>query len=241
MAGTSLCYPAGPTRKVRGLISRSSTDRDKHRLGTGILYTVSAPSGAGKTSLVRALLERERDLVLSVSHTTRPRREGEQDGVDYFFVDDTAFDRMAAQGEFLEHARVFDNQYGTARESVEKQLARGLDVLLEIDWQGAQQVRERVPGAIPVFILPPSREALVERLRGRGLDSEQVIARRMAAAIDEMSHYSECDYLVVNDDFETALADLQAIVRAGRLGRPRQAERHAELLRALLAAPDCVK
>lgn len=210
-------------------------------MSTGILYTVSAPSGAGKTSLVRALLEREPGLVLSISHTTRPRRDGERDGVDYFFVDEAGFDRMTDEDAFLEHARVFDNRYGTSRQAVEEQLSAGRDVLLEIDWQGAQQVRERVPGAIPVFILPPSREALVERLQGRGLDSDEVIARRMAAAIDEMSHYNECDYLVVNDDFEAALADLQSIVRAGRLQRSRQAEHHHDLLSALLATPDRVK
>jgi guanylate kinase len=210
-------------------------------VSTGILYTVSAPSGAGKTSLVRALLEREPALVLSISHTTRPRRDGERDGVDYYFVDESGFDRMVNEDAFLEHARVFDNRYGTSRRAVEQQLSAGRDVLLEIDWQGAQQVRERVPDAIPVFILPPSREALVERLQGRGLDSDAVIARRMAAAIDEMSHYNECDYLVVNDDFETALADLQSIVRAGRLQRSRQAERHGDLLNALLATPGRVK
>jgi len=210
-------------------------------VNTGILYTVSAPSGAGKTSLVRALLDREPGLVLSISHTTRPRRDGERDGVDYYFVDEARFVHMVEEDAFLEHARVFDNRYGTSRQSVEEQLAAGRDVLLEIDWQGAQQVRGRVPGAIPVFILPPSREALVERLQGRGLDSEEVIARRMAAAIDEMSHYDECDYLVVNDDFETALGDLQSIVRAGRLQRTRQAERHGDLLNALLATPDRVK
>ncbi|MDZ7828516.1 MAG: guanylate kinase [Halofilum sp. (in: g-proteobacteria)] len=210
-------------------------------MSIGILYTVSAPSGAGKTSLVGALLEREPGLVLSVSHTTRPRREGEQDGVDYYFVDESGFDEMVNEDAFLEHARVFDNRYGTSRRAVEEQLAAGRDVLLEIDWQGAQQVRERVPDAIPVFILPPSREALAERLQGRGLDSDEVIARRMAAAIDEMSHYNECDYLVVNDDFETALADLQSIVRAGRLQRSRQAERHGDLLNALLATPNRVK
>lgn len=207
----------------------------------GTLYTVSAPSGAGKTTLVRALLEREPGLVLSISHTTRPRREGEHEGVDYFFVDRDEFDRMAADGAFLEHARVFDNQYGTSRQRVEEQLAGGSDVLLEIDWQGARQVRQQVAGAIPVFILPPSREALRERLTGRGQDSDEVIARRMAAAIDEMSHYDECDFLVVNDEFETALADLQAIVRAGRLRQSRQADRHRDLLRTLLATSDRVE
>ena len=210
-------------------------------MSAGILYTISAPSGAGKTSLVRALLEREDGLALSVSHTTRPRRDGERDGVDYYFVDDDAFEGMVEEGAFLEHARVFDNRYGTSRRVVEETLAGGFDLVLEIDWQGAHQVRESVEGAISIFILPPSRAALVERLQGRGLDSDEVIERRMAAAIDEMSHYDECDYLVVNDDFEDALADLRGIVRAGRVQRPRQAARHRALIEALLAPPDAVQ
>lgn len=207
----------------------------------GTLYTISAPSGAGKTTLVRALLEREPGLVLSVSHTTRPRRSGERDGVDYFFVDDAEFERMVAADEFLEHARVFDNRYGTSRQAVEERLAGGRDVILEIDWQGAHQVRQSVPGATAIFILPPSRAALVERLHGRGLDSDEVIARRMAAAIDEMSHYDESDFLIVNDDFEEALADLRAVVRAGRVRRPRQATRHRALIEALLAPPERIQ
>lgn len=210
-------------------------------MSAGILYTISAPSGAGKTSLVRALLEREDGLALSVSHTTRPRRSGERNGVDYFFVDEAEFQRMAEAGAFLEHARVFDNRYGTSRQVVEATLAGGSDLVLEIDWQGAHQVRQAVAGAISIFILPPSREALVERLQGRGQDSDEVIARRMAAAIDEMSHYDECDYLVVNDDFEDALADLRGIVRAGRVQRTRQAARHRALIEALLAPPDAVQ
>ena len=211
------------------------------RVTGGRLYTVSAPSGAGKTSLVKALLDSVEHLVLSVSHTTRPRREGEIDGVDYAFVDDATFDRMVANDEFLEHARVFDNRYGTSRRRVEETLAGGLDVLLEIDWQGARQIRERVAGAVSIFVLPPSREALFERLRGRGLDADEVIERRMAAAIDEMTHYTEADYLLVNDDFGEALADLQAIVRAGRVRRERQAECCKDLIAALLAPPDRVR
>lgn len=210
-------------------------------MSTGILYTISAPSGAGKTSLVRALLECESDLALSVSHTTRPRRAGEREGVDYFFVDDATFENMVAGDAFLEHARVFDNRYGTSRQVVEEMLANGRDVILEIDWQGAHQVRASVPGATSIFILPPSREALVERLHGRGQDSAEVIARRMEAAIDEMSHYDECDYLIVNDAFDEALADLRAIVRGGRVRRPRQAIRHRRLIEALLAPPDRVQ
>ncbi|HHQ41865.1 MAG TPA: guanylate kinase [Chromatiales bacterium] len=200
----------------------------------GTLFIVSAPSGAGKTSLVKALVERDPRVVLSVSHTTRPPRPGERDGVDYHFVDGATFERMAAEGAFLEHAEVFGNRYGTARATVERELAADRDVILEIDWQGARQVRAAMPEAVSVFILPPSREALEERLRGRGQDDETVIARRMARAVDEMSHYDEYDYLVVNDVFETALEDLLAIVRATRLRRPAQAVRHAELLRRLL-------
>ena len=200
----------------------------------GTLLIVSAPSGAGKTSLVKALVERDPRVVLSVSHTTRPPRPGERDGVDYHFVDGATFERMAAEGAFLEHAEVFGNRYGTARATVERELAADRDVILEIDWQGAHLARAAMPEAVSVFILPPSREALEERLRGRGQDDETVIARRMARAVDEMSHYDEYDYLVVNDVFETALEDLLAIVRATRLRRPAQAVRHAELLRRLL-------
>lgn len=207
----------------------------------GCLYTLSAPSGAGKTSLVRALLDNDEQLTLSISHTTRPRRAGETDGVDYFFVDDSAFDAMIAQGEFLEHARVFDNRYGTSARVVEETLAGGRDVLLEIDWQGARQVRERVAGAVSIFVLPPSRDALVERLRRRGQDADAVIERRMEAAIDEMAHYTEADYLIVNDDFDAALADLRAIIRAGRVRRPRQAARCADLIAELLAPADGIR
>lgn len=204
-------------------------------MSAGTLYTVSAPSGAGKTSLVRALLETVAGLELSVSHTTRPRRDGETAGVDYFFVDNAEFERMVAEHAFLEHAQVFDNQYGTSRRAVEQTLEAGHDVLLEIDWQGARQVRSTVPGAVSIFVLPPSREALAGRLRGRGQDSDEIIARRMAAAIDEMRHFDEADYLVVNDDFTEALDDLQAIIRAGRVSCRRQVERRADLIRTLLA------
>ena len=210
-------------------------------MSSGVLYTVSAPSGAGKTSLVKALLESVDDLVLSVSHTTRPRRDGETDGRDYHFVDAATFDRMVAEHAFLEHARVFDNQYGTSRAAVEETLATGRDVLLEIDWQGARQVRERIPGSVSIFVLPPSREALLRRLRGRGQDSDAIIERRMEAAIDEMSHYAEADYLVVNDAFDEALGDLKAIVRAGRVRRERQARRCAHLIDALLAPPGAIE
>lgn len=210
-------------------------------MNPGVLHTVSAPSGAGKTSLVRALLDSVPDLVLSVSHTTRARREGEVDGVDYHFVDEAVFEGMAARGEFLEHARVFGNRYGTSRRVVEDTLAAGNDVLLEIDWQGARQARAAVADAVCIFILPPSRDALIERLHGRGQDTPDVIARRMEAAIDEMSHYDEADYLVVNDIFDEALADLQAVVRAGRVRQERQALRCAGLIRSLLAPVDSVE
>lgn len=210
-------------------------------MAAGVLYTISAPSGAGKTSLVKALLDTMADLVLSVSHTTRPRRDGEVDGADYHFVDTATFDRMVAEEAFLEHARVFDNQYGTSRAAVEQTLATGRDVLLEIDWQGARQVRERVSGAVSIFILPPSRDALLRRLRDRGQDADAIIRRRMEAAIDEMSHYAEADYLVINDTFGDALADLQSVIRAGRVRRARQAERNAALINSLLAPPERIE
>ena len=205
--------------------------------GTGTLYVVSAPSGAGKTSLVRALLDSTGDeLVLSVSHTTRAPRPGEVDGRDYHFVDVETFRRMIETEAFLEHARVFDNYYGTARQGIEAQLAQGRDVILEIDWQGGRQVRLALPECIGIFILPPSREALQERLRGRGQDDEAVIARRMQDAVNEMSHYGEYDYLVINEVFRTAHDELAAIIRSRRLRLAGQRERHADLLAALLAS-----
>ena len=177
----------------------------------GTLFVVAAPSGAGKTSLVRALIKRMPQLRFSISYTTRRRRETEQHGRDYFFVDRAEFDRMVADGEFLEHAQVFDNSYGTARAQVESILAHGENVLLEIDWQGAQQVRAAMPECRSIFILPPSREALEQRLRGRATDSEEVIARRLRDSIADMSHWDEFDYVVINDDFERATNDLEAI------------------------------
>jgi guanylate kinase len=204
----------------------------------GLLFVVSAPSGAGKTSLVKALLEVEPSLRLSVSYTTRAPREGEQDGVHYHFVAAATFERMAAADEFVEYARVFGNAYGTAAQTLRAGLDAGADLLLEIDWQGARQVRTRFPEAISVFIAPPSLEALEQRLRGRGKDSEDTIAARMAQARDELSHHAEYDYLVVNDDFAVALGELRAIVTAERLREPRQARRHAAVLAAMLAADD---
>ena len=199
----------------------------------GTLYIVSAASGAGKTSLLRALMERDPKLVISVSHTTRSPRPGEQAGRDYHFVDEAEFLRLIEAGAFLEHARVFDRRYGTTYAAVEADLAAGRDVLVEIDWQGARQIRERLPQTVSIFILPPSRDALEQRLRGRGQDSDEVIASRMAAAVSEMSHCGEYDYLVWNDDFDTALADLDAIVRARRLGLAHQVGVNADALAAL--------
>jgi len=178
----------------------------------GRLIVIAAPSGAGKTSLVKALLASEPALRLSVSHTTRRRRETEQEGREYHFVSVPEFERLRDTGEFLEHARVFDNLYGTSRAYVGEQLGAGHDVVLEIDWQGAQQVRRAMPQCVSVFILPPSREALARRLAARATDTAQVIARRLADAAADMSHYREFDYLVVNDDFERAVADLKRIV-----------------------------
>ncbi|MFN2308271.1 MAG: guanylate kinase [Gammaproteobacteria bacterium] len=200
----------------------------------GNLFIVSAPSGAGKTSLVRAMMERLGQVAFSVSHTTRAMRPGEQDGRDYHFVDVPAFETMVGEGAFLEHARVFDNYYGTARSSVETQLAAGEDVFLDIDWQGAQQIRAAWPGVVSIFILPPSRAALESRLRGRGQDDAAVIARRMQGAVSESGHYDEYDYVIINDDFPTALDELIAIVRAQRLRAAQQALRHADLLERLL-------
>jgi len=199
-----------------------------------LLYVVSAPSGGGKTSLVNALLERDSSVALSISHTTRAPRPGEIDGVHYYFVDEATFDRLAAQGAFLEHARVFGYRYGTGRESVEAQLAKGLDVLLDIDWQGARQIRESFPAVRSIFILPPSLDELRRRLVGRGQDSPEVIERRMDAARAEISHAGEFDFLIVNDEFEAALADLHAIIRQGRPVRDQQNVKSREILAHLL-------
>lgn len=205
--------------------------------GVGMLLIVSAPSGAGKTSLVAALLEQDPRLVVSVSHTTRPRRPRERDGVNYHFVDAGRFAAMAAAGEFLEHAEVFGNRYGTAASAVDAERGHGHDVILEIDFQGAAQVRERYPDAVSIFILPPSRAALANRLTGRGEDEDTVIRQRLDKARWEMSHYRDYDYLVVNDDFDVALADLLGIVRAERLKRTRQEAGLESLLRDLLKEP----
>jgi guanylate kinase len=202
----------------------------------GVLFIVSAPSGAGKTSLLRALVPADPRLRLSISHTTRLPRPGEQDGVHYHFVDRAGFEGMAAAGEFLEHAQVFDNLYGTAERSVRDLLEDDFDVVLEIDWQGARQVRARFPEAVSVFVVPPSVEALRQRLGGRGQDSPEVIERRMRDARSELSHFAEYDYMVVNDLFEVALADLRALVTAERLRLPRQQARLGAALEAMLRA-----
>ncbi len=201
----------------------------------GTLYVIAAASGAGKTSLVKALVEAEPDIAVSVSHTTRASRPGEQDGVNYHFVTIEKFQAMIAEGAFLEHAKVFDNYYGTGRTGIEELLAQDRDVILEIDWQGARQVRAAFPACVGIFILPPSRAALESRLRDRGQDPDEVITRRMRDAVAEMSHYAEFDHLVINDDFQVALADLMAIFRALRLRQPAQARRHADLIAGLLA------
>lgn len=205
-------------------------------MSKGTLYIVSAPSGAGKTSLVARLLEVRSDLALSVSHTTRAPRPGEQDGVHYHFTDAETFLAMIEDAAFLEHARVFDNYYGTSRAAVQAQLDAGKDVILEIDWQGAQQVRRLMPGCQSIFIVPPSRETLEARLRGRGQDSDEVIERRLGEAVKEIEHHVEYDYLVVNDDFDTALRELQSIFQANRLRLRPQLERHRRLLENLLAS-----
>lgn len=204
-------------------------------MNSGKLYIISAPSGAGKTSLVKQLLQEVAQLTVSVSHTTRAMRIGEVHGSDYFFISVDEFKTMIAERAFLEYAQVFDNFYGTSQQAVEDNLNRGIDVILEIDWQGAQQIREMLPECWSIFILPPSIEVLQKRLRGRGQDSEEVIARRMADAVTEMSHHDEFDYLVVNDDFQQALSELKSIIVANRLQKDRQQQKLGELLKNLLA------
>lgn len=204
-------------------------------MNKGNLYIISAPSGAGKTSLVKELVANLDDLIVSVSHTTRQMREGEIHGKDYFFIDVEQFKTMQGENAFLECAQVFDNFYGTAQQTVETNLAQGQDVILEIDWQGAEQVRKLIPAALSIFILPPSIEVLQQRLENRGKDDAQIIARRMKDAVTEMSHYPEFDYLVVNDDFSVALNALKSIVIANRLKQARQSAVLQSLLTNLLA------
>ena len=201
----------------------------------GTLYVVSAASGAGKTSLVRWLAANADDLMLSISHTTRPRRDREADGEHYHFVADEEFSSMLEKGDFLESATVFGNRYGTSERWVRGRLSDGVSVVLEIDWQGARQVREVIP-CVGIFVLPPSLETLRGRLKGRGQDSDSVIDDRMRAAVDEMSHYAEFDYLLVNDDFDTACTELRAIVTSVRLRAEQQMVRHEELISSLLGS-----
>ena len=204
-------------------------------MSKGTLYVVSAPSGAGKTSLVKAMLERDGGILVSVSHTTREMRPAEVDGVDYNFVAMDEFNKMIEAAAFLEFAEVFTNKYGTSQLWVQEQLDNGKDVILEIDWQGAQQIRRLMPECLSIFIVPPSKEALRERLNNRGQDSEEVIEHRMSEAVSEMSHYGEYDYLVVNDEFDTALNDLHSIFVAQRLKLDNQQDRQSELLTSLLS------
>ncbi len=212
--------------------SKSGTSAPRPR---GRLFVIAAPSGAGKTSLVKALLERKPELHVSISNTTRARRPTEQHGREYYFVAVEQFEQLVKNGQFLEHARVFDNLYGTARQPVEAQLAQGHNVVLEIDWQGARQVRQAMPECTTIFILPPSRQALEERLRKRKTDSDEVIDRRLRDAVGDMSHWNEFNYVVVNDDFERAVDDLVHIVegRGGDLDAARPELR--PLLAGLLA------
>ena len=202
----------------------------------GNLFIVSAPSGAGKSSLIAALLaDKPMDMQVSVSHTTRQPRPGEVNGQHYHFVAVEEFKQLIAEESFFEWAEVFGNYYGTSRTVIEQTLAQGIDVFLDIDWQGAQQIKQQMPEAIGVFILPPSRDELQRRLTGRGQDSDEVIASRMEKAVSEMSHYHEYDFVIVNDDFETALTDLRAIIRSQRLTQASQTITHSDMLKGLLA------
>jgi guanylate kinase len=200
---------------------------------SGALFIVSSPSGGGKTSLVKALLEAEPEVRLSVSFTTRAPRTGEVNGRDYNFVTTAEFQRMAAAGEMLESALIYGNHYGTSQKWVEAEIARGRDVLLEIDWQGAQQVRRLMKGVVSIFILPPSLEVLEARLKGRAQDSAEAVTRRMAAAREEIAHVSEYEYVIINEDFSRAALDLRSIVRAERLKLARQTARHGDLFNRL--------
>lgn len=200
----------------------------------GTLYIVSAPSGAGKTSLVHAILETVPEVVVSVSHTTRRKREAEVDGRDYHFVDHQRFQQMIDRGDFLEHASVFGNSYGTSRQHIQELLESGKDVILEIDWQGARQIRQVMAESRSIFILPPSIQALRDRLQGREQDSDEVIESRMREAVSEMTHYAEFDYIVINDDFEQARDELAAIFVCNRVRLEQQQLKHAALLADLL-------
>ena len=205
-------------------------------MNKGKLYIISAPSGAGKTSLVKRLITDLENLTVSVSHTTRPQRVGETHEQDYSFISIDEFKRMQGNEAFLESAQVFDNFYGTARLTVEDMLEKGLDVILEIDWQGAQQVRKMLPDNISIFILPPSTKVLRQRLKNRGQDSEEIIARRMREAVQEISHFEEFDYLIVNDEFDDALIELKSIITAQRLQKNRRVPVLKHLISELLSS-----
>lgn len=202
---------------------------------SGTLFTISAPSGAGKTSLVKELLQVISGLQLSISHTTRSIRPGEVDGEDYFFIETDRFKVMIENGDFLEYAEVFGNYYGTSQLAIAQQLRAGKDALLEIDWQGAEQVRKKIQNSVSIFILPPSLGALEERLLSRGQDSEAIISKRMAEAASEIKHFSDYDFLIINDDFQTALAELITVIRCDRLKLERQQHHHQALITQLLA------
>ncbi|MDR0769722.1 MAG: guanylate kinase [Burkholderiales bacterium] len=208
-------------------------------LAAGCLFVLAAPSGTGKTSLVNALLAREPGIRLSVSYTTRAPRPGEQEGVHYHFVDDTRFQALQQNGEFLETARVYDHWYATSAVWLKKQVEAGQDVLLEIDWQGAMQVRARFPDSVQIFVLPPSLATLRERLEKRGQDTPEVIARRLISVREEFRHYVDFDYVIINQTFDNAVEDLVAIIRAARLYAPRQRLRQARLLRELMTSAGC--
>lgn len=203
-------------------------------MNKGKLYIISAPSGAGKTSLVKQLVADVEKLIVSVSHTTRAMRKGEAQGKDYFFSPVESFKQMIVDDAFLEHAQVFDNYYGTSKQSVEETLHNGVDVILEIDWQGAQQVRKMLPSCVSIFILPPSIEILNQRLESRGQDSKEIIERRMRDAVEEMSHYDEFKYLIVNDDFKQALTEIKHIIFSHRLEKNRQLATLTPLLSKLI-------
>lgn len=200
----------------------------------GTLYIISAASGAGKTTLVNAVVEQVDKLVVSVSHTTRAPRDGEVDGVNYHFVDEQTFETMVEASEFFEHARVFGNMYGTSRQHIQEQLLKGMDVILEIDWQGARQIRQLIADCRSVYIVPPSTAALRERLTARAQDDDAIIDKRMHEAISEMSHYVEFDYLIINDDFDEATDDLAAIIKGNRMLHEHQQQKHEDLLAQLL-------
>jgi guanylate kinase len=205
-------------------------------MAKGTLYIISAPSGAGKTSLVKAMLGTMSSVVVSVSHTTRAKRDEEVEGREYHFIDEKTFDKMVANEDFLEHANVFGNMYGTSRQHLQEQLLLGRDVILEIDWQGARQIRQLMGDCKSIFVLPPTMQALCDRLIGRGQDTEDTIELRMNEATSEMTHYAEFDYIVINDDFDTAVAELTSIFVSNRLHADVQQQRHSQTLAELLAS-----